>query len=171
MAQSAYDFSLFEKYDYGTAAPELVPDYQPNEPIPFPSVEEKKAKKTKKNSYAVINVNNETNTSLFRSLLVIAVTVIVSGLAIYAIHLNSALDEKAKEIIAVEEEIDIAKNVQIKLNSDLSGLVSLDKLKDYAENTLGMVKLESYKITYFESENDNEVVVSGGKSYDLVAVG
>lgn len=168
MAQSAYDFSLFEKYDYGTAAPELTPDYQPKEPIPFPSAEEKK---TKNNSDVVINVNNATKTSLLRSLLVIAVTVIVSGLAIYAIHLNSALDEKAKEIIAVEEEIDIAKNVQIKLNSDLSGLVSLDKLKDYAENTLGMVKLESYKITYFESENNNEVVISGGKSYDLVAVG
>ena len=44
-------------------------------------------------------------------------------------------------------------------------MVSIDKVEDYAERQLGMVKLENYKITYFESDEGNHVVVSGGKSY------
>lgn len=164
MAQAAYDFSLFEKYDYGTAAPELTPVYKPEEPVELPVRKNRENTKTSSKSSKILK--SSTVASLLRSLSIVSVVVFVLGFMFYAMHLNSSLDKKAKMINSIETEIEIAKNEQIRLNSELNGVVSFDKLKDYAENTLGMVKLESYKITYFETETENKVVLSGGKSYE-----
>ena len=166
MSQAAYDFSLFEKYNFGTAAPELTPDYQSEETVEIPV--KKNGKKTKSNNRSKNTklLNGSTIASLMHSAVIVSAVVFVLGFVFYAMHLNTSLDEKANMINKVESEIEIAKNEQIKLNSELNGVVSFDKIKDYAENTLGMVKLESYKITYFDAETENKVILSGGKSYE-----
>lgn len=161
MAQQAYDFSLFENY-YGTAAPELIPEYQPDEPVHQP-----KKENNKKHSHGVSNAElKATYVSFFKSIRVIACVAFVFAVVCVAMYLNVTLDETAKNIASVENNIQIAQSENVRLESALDGLVSIDKVKDYAENNLGMVKLENYKITYFESQEDNHVVVSGGKSYD-----
>lgn len=160
MAQPAYDFSMFEDY-YGTAAPELVPDYQPDEPVSPPARRKKKTK-----THGISNADRKaTRVSSFKSMKAIACTIFVFAVVCVAMYLNVTLDETAKMINSVENSISIAQSENVRLESALEGMVSIDKVKDYAENNLGMVKLENYKITYFESEEDNHVVVSGGKSY------
>lgn len=163
MAQNsaAYDFSLFEPYDYGTAAPQLEPDYEPDEPKRAP----KKNNNKKKQYGASSAARKATRASSISSLKVIACVFFVFSFVCLAIYLNVTLDETATEIASVEKSIDIAKSENVRLLSALEGMVSIDKIEDYAENNLGMVKLENYKITYFESDEGNHVVVSGGKSY------
>jgi hypothetical protein len=80
-------------------------------------------------------------------------------------YLNCTLDATANSITKIENEINMARSENIRLSSALEGMVSIDKVEDYAENQLGMVKLENYKITYFNSDEGNHVVVSGGKHY------
>lgn len=163
MAQSAYDFSLFEKYDYGTAAPELIPEYRPEEPVKFPAPEKRSSVKSKKQSF--IYVKKSTKASILKSVVAIAGAVIILSFMFGVMSINATMDEIAIEISALEDEIDIARNEQIKLNSQISNKVSYNKIKDYAENTLGMIPIESSKITYIETETENYVALSGGKSY------
>ena len=170
MAQSSYafDFSLFEPYDYGTAAPQLEPEYEPEEmPVSRPA-----KKKKKQSAKSVSNAARKaTYASFFASLKVIGAVLFVFSLICVPMYLNARLDETAKAIAAVESEMQIVESEHIRLTSCLEGMVSIDKIKDYAENNLGMVKLENYKITYFDSRNTNQVVISGGKSYEDSDIG
>lgn len=170
MAQSAYafDFSLFEPYDDGTAAPQLEPVYEPEE-IP---VRQPVKKKKKKSAKAVSNADRRaTYASFFSSIKVIAAVFCIFSVVCVAMYLNAKLDETANAIADVEAEMKIVESEHIRLTSCLEGMVSIDKIEDYAENNLGMVKLENYKITYFDSGNTNQVVISGGKSYEDSGVG
>lgn len=170
MAQSAYafDFSLFEPTDYGTAAPQLEPAYEPEElPVSRPV-----KKKKKQSSKAVSNADRKaTYASFFASLKVIGAVFFVFSMICVAMYLNARLDETANAITAVESEMKIVESEHIRLASSLEGMVSIDKVEDFAENNLGMVKLENYKITYFDSDNTNQVVISGGKSYEDSGIG
>ncbi|MEG1613921.1 MAG: hypothetical protein RR343_00355 [Oscillospiraceae bacterium] len=42
--------------------------------------------------------------------------------------------------------------------------MSLNKVDDYAQNVLGMVKQEGYQIEYVDLEGSDQVLVSGGKT-------
>lgn len=156
--QQAYDFSIFEPYEYGTAAPSLEPDYTPDEQI---------RKKKKRNSRSASRTEKKaTFISFVNAFKVCLCFSFIFSVICAVINLNVKLDETAADITSTESKIEIAVSENIKLSSALDGMVSIDKIEDYAENTLGMVKLENYKITYFTSQEDNHVVVSGGKSYN-----
>lgn len=166
---AAYDFSLFEPYDYGTAAPKYEPEYSPGEIKKLP---DKQKQANKKKSQSVSNsARKATYRSFFSAAKVISCVFCVFSAICLAIYLNVTLDETAAQISSVESNIEIAKSENIRLESALEGMVSIDKIEDYAENNLGMIKLENYKITYFESDEDNHVVVSGGKSYSESQIG
>ncbi len=78
--------------------------------------------------------------------------------------LQTKYDTLSNEITAIENQIDIVEGENVRLNAELSSLVSSDKIENYAENVLGMVKAESYQISYIDLSHGDEVVVSGGKS-------
>lgn len=164
MAQSsaAYDISLFD-WDYGTSAPELEPQFVPEKPVRRP---EKKKNSQKKTSQSVSkSAKKATLESLLKSVKILACVFCIFSVICFAMYLNVKLDETASQINSIESDIEIAKSENVRLNSTLEGMVSIDKVEDYAENNLGMVKLENYKITYFESDEGNHVVISGGKKY------
>ena len=162
MAQNQYaysnNFSLFGSYDYGTSAPKLDPVYEPEK--------KQKTEKKKKQSQTVSKkAVKATQASFVMSVKILAVIAVIFSFFSVAMFLNGTLDKTATEISKTESEIKIARSENIRLESALEGMVAIDKVEDYAENNLGMVKLENYKITYFESDEGNHVVVSGGKSY------
>lgn len=165
MAQSsaAYNISLFDWYDDGTAAPKLDPKYDPQEPSRLPKKKQTTRKKSSQSTSR--SAKKATQASFISSMKVLACVFCVFSIICAAMYLNVRLDETASKINSVESEIEIAKSENIRLNSALEGMVSIDKIEDYAENTLGMVRLENYKITYFEADAGNHVVLSGGKSY------
>lgn len=158
-SQNAYKFSLFDSYDYGTSAPKLDPVYEPE-------VKTQKKKKKVQSNKVTAAQKKATYASFLSSAKVISIVFVVFSLISIAMFLNVKMDETATRINAVQNEITIAKSENIRLESALEGMVSIDKVEDYAEQQLGMVKLEDYRITYFNSGEDNHVVVSGGKSYN-----
>ena len=157
--QEAYKFSLFDSYDYGTSAPKLEPVYEPE-------VKQKKKAPAKKQAKSVSKAQiKATKASVVSSIKIVAVLVCIFSVFSMAMYLNGTLDETSNKITRLESDIKIAQSENIRLSSALEGMVSIDKVEDYAEHHLGMVKLENYKITYFESGEGNHVVVSGGKTY------
>lgn len=160
--QTAYKFSLFDSYDYGTSAPQLEPVYEPEVRPQRKSAPVKKKKQSKSVSKAAVMA---TRASLVSSIRIVAVLAGIFAVFSMAMYLNGMLDETATEITRLESDIKIAQSENVRLSSALEGMVSIDKVEDYAENNLGMVKLENYKITYFDSDKGNHVVISGGKTY------
>ena len=83
------------------------------------------------------------------------------GLSIFS---RIQLDEIKREISAQQSKINIIESENTKLEMKLNSMVSLDKVDDYAQNTLGMVKQEGYQVDYVNLSGSDEVLVSGGKT-------
>lgn len=165
--QYAYNFSLFDSLDYGTSAPQIIPGIEPIKEPSRKKASNKTVKTVKKTSVkASASQKAASKRSALQSVVIIAVVALVVTLFAGMISLDSALDEKVTKINMVQSQINEAKSEQIRLESELDALVSVDKLDYYAVNVLGMVKLEDYKITYVNNNEENHVVISGGKSYE-----
>lgn len=80
------------------------------------------------------------------------------------LFVRSQSDKVASQIADVKNKIDIAEGETVRLNAELSSKISTEKIENYAENVLGMVKAESYQITYIDLSEGDEIVVSGDKS-------
>ena len=78
--------------------------------------------------------------------------------------MESKINALDKQIASVESKIDIQEGEAVRLNAELSSKMSSDKIENYAENVLGMVKAESYQISYIDLSEGDEIVVSGDKT-------
>lgn len=67
-----------------------------------------------------------------------------------------------REIAYMEEQIEIQKSETTRLEMELARQFSPTEIEKYAEEH-GMVKAESYQITYIDLSEGDKVVVSGGK--------
>lgn len=99
----------------------------------------------------------------------VAKIIMAYGLACFCLvtcllFVRSQSDKVASQIADVKNEIDIAEGETVRLNAELSSKISTEKIENYAENVLGMVKAESYQITYIDLSDGDEIVVSGDKS-------
>lgn len=92
--------------------------------------------------------------------------VVCAILIVTYLVLNTKYDTLLNEISVVESEIQIQKGENVRLNAELSSMLSTDKVENYAENVLGMVKAENYQVSYIDLSEGDCVVVSGGKSAD-----
>ncbi len=61
-------------------------------------------------------------------------------------------NEYTREIAALKTELSREINQNICTNAELDALVSFEQIEDYAENKLGMVKLQSKQIRYIDVE-------------------
>ena len=64
----------------------------------------------------------------------------------------------------MESQIEIEKGETVRLNAELSSKISTDKIEDYAENVLGMVKAENYQINYIDLSEGDQILISGDKT-------
>ena len=87
-------------------------------------------------------------------------------MAVVLLVMQTKCDVLMSEIATVQGQIEIAESENVRLNAELSSLMSSDKIENYAENVLGMVKAESYQISYIDLSQGDEVVVSGDKTLD-----
>ena len=78
--------------------------------------------------------------------------------------LQTRYDTISNEITSIQSEIDIVEGENVRLNAELSSKISSDRIENYAENVLGMVKAENYQISYIDLSHGDEIVVSGDKS-------
>ena len=90
--------------------------------------------------------------------------VVCFGMVVVLLMMQTKCDTLMTEIAAVQSDIKIAEGENVRLNAELSTLMSSDKIENYAENVLGMVKAESYQISYIDLSEGDEIVVSGDKT-------
>ncbi len=179
----AYDFSLFEQHDYGTSAPKYNP--QPRQPQrkrapdrvnPQPRRKQPAAAPSQQSFFveliSIMKQNKpsksavaQTRISAVKALKTIALALVLFSMISSLIYCRVTIDNIGREITTVDSRISEAKSEQVRLQTQLDSMISLDKVEDYAVNVLGMVKLENYKITYFNVCDGDRVVFSGNKEY------
>ncbi len=164
-SSAAYDLSLFE--------PQVIEQpkrvQQPNTKKPV-----KKAQpKTQTKISTAVELNGMSQTverkatsvkvnKLAKQLMVFFVAGCLCFLGLLV--MDSKINALDKQISSVESKIDIQEGEAVRLNAELSSKISSDKIENYAENVLGMVKAESYQISYIDLSEGDEIVVSGDKT-------
>ncbi len=183
------EFSLFGNVDDESAAPLYAPHYSDPETNPYyrpgadpdprrrnpkkssgeiieyPSRKQRKVRQKEKPDFSFAEWARSVFASSLKPLAILGAAIVIFAVVAFVVNINSQLNEKSSQISDLQSEIDIAKSENVRLTANLQSLVSIDKVEDFAENELGMIKLESYKITYFDDEQDDRVVISGGKEY------
>lgn len=88
---------------------------------------------------------------------------VLFALTVVNLFMIAECDKLDSQIATMENEVAIAEGETVRLNAELSSMVDTEKVIEYAENKLGMVKAESYQITYIDLSQGDEFVVSGDK--------
>lgn len=148
----AYDFSLFESD--GNAARVSPAPVLPEQP--------ERSQPSKKNTAPLPHKQTEIRpavkaaTAFFLSVLVLA----GCGLLL---NRRAKIDMIAADIREIQEEIELEKSDNDRYSSELMALFSKSAVESYAENVLGMVKLDTYNTIQITIPKTDGVVVSGGK--------
>lgn len=88
------------------------------------------------------------------------------SMVVVLLVMQTKCDTLLNEIKTVQNDIKIATGENVRLKAELSSLVASDKIENYAENVLGMVKAESYQISYIDLSEGDEIVLSGDKTLE-----
>ena len=125
---------------------------------------------------AVNKTTAKTNTQQNRSSSQVAINpailkVVVMGVAfclcvVALLIMESKCNALDKQISSVQSELSIAQGESVRLNAELNSMISTEKIEKYAENVLGMVKAESYQISYIDLSEGDKIVVSGDRTLD-----
>lgn len=162
MAQNArYNIELFEPAAprTGSAAPKI----RPNNARPNLKVLEKPrmtASQIKAQNAAVYK----------RTFKIIAVAGICLFFLAIVIYSTLQLDEINRDIASIDKKMGIAKSETVRLNMELNSIISMDKVEDYAANTLGMSKVQDYQVVYIDLSTSDRVLMASGKETDKANV-
>jgi cell division protein FtsL len=64
------------------------------------------------------------------------------------------------ELSRVQNELNLAENQHVALEMKYNSLMSIDKIEECAETQLGMVKRDSYQISYFDISDESGAVLT-----------
>ena len=93
----------------------------------------------------------------------IACAVVLFTFTVVNLFMVAECDRLDAQIAAMENEVSIAEGETVRLNAELNSMIDTKKVIEYAETKLGMVKAESYQITYINLSKGDEFVVAGDK--------
>ncbi len=163
----AYDFSLFEPQVIEEPKKQNKTNGQPKRnaaPVRKPA-----SKKTN-----VSKVINDIQYEAERDAKSVAIPAVVKKIMCFCVLCVSLMvvllvmqtknDNLTTEIASVQSDIKIAQGENVRLNAELNSMIASDRIEEYAENELGMVKAESYQINYIDLSEGDEIVVSGEKT-------
>lgn len=140
----AYDLSLFE------TKPAKVVDLKPN----------KKLQKAKQQKMVMQSILNTAAT-----LCVAAVVVSVLGLMITSrvrmTELDTVINTKEEDLVVLQSE-------KIRLMDELASKTSTEEVEEYAENVLGMQKVESSQIIYISAESGDKVEMADAGNASII---
>ncbi len=94
--------------------------------------------------------------SVFSIILVSALAAAMLGTVIYSLDRRNTMYNK---VSALNEELDLAQAENVRLQSELDSKLSAKNVEDYAENVLGMRKIDSSQIKYIEIQTDDVVKI------------
>lgn len=158
----SYKFEYFEPktVSISTAAPKIKPEQQRKPQLKL--VEQPKPTR------AQIRNEARQNARKMQKILAIACAIVVfMAMVLYS---RIQLDEINREISSVESAMKIAQSDRVRLNNALNSVVSIDKVEDYAYNTLGMVKVQNYQVVYVDLSGEDAVVMANGETTDTPVI-
>lgn len=119
-----------------------------------PAKSKKKQKHSKKKPD--INMSNtETKSgSVFSIILVSVLAVVMLGTVIYSFDRRNTMYNK---VAMLNSDLKLAEAENVRLQSELDSKMSAKNVEDYAENVLGMQKIDSSQIQYIEIQTDDVV--------------
>lgn len=155
MAQNTrYNIELFEP-----AAPRTsnaAPKMRPNNARP----ELKVLEKPRMTASQLRAQTAASNRRIMKILFVAGICLFFLGIVIYS---TLQLDEINRDIASIDKSMEIARSEKVRLNMELNSIVSMDKVEDYAANTLGMAKVQDYQVVYVDLSSSDRVLMAGGK--------
>ena len=115
------------------------------------------ARKAKKEN---VLINAQTKFSLGRKIVNIISIAALLTLIIAVVATNAAITTTSTQIADIEDEIVLLQSEKSYLEFTLESRMTLDQIESYAENQLGMVKMDASQKKYVELENENKIVVN-----------
>lgn len=97
---------------------------------------------------------------------IIGVAVICLSFLGAVIYSTLQLDEINRDIASVDKAMNIAKSEKVRLDMELNSIISLDKVENYAANTLGMSKVQDHQVVYIDLSSSDRVLMASGKETD-----
>lgn len=88
------------------------------------------------------------------------VALLILGSLIYS---RVMLTNYQSELADRRSELKIAQSENVRLQMQFNSLMSMDKIEDYAQAKLGMVKRESYQVRYFDMSEDADSATTNQK--------
>ena len=105
----------------------------------------------------------ETRRANLRALKALGVATILLCFIGVIIYSRVKLDEVSRNINDTQKKLAVLESDNTALEMKLNSMVSLDKVEEYAQNELGMVKQEGYQVEYVDLSGNDKVLVSGGE--------
>lgn len=151
-----YDFERFEPraaVTAGSAAPKIkkAPEKKPQLQLV------KKPKLTKK------QIKEQTTESFRKTAKITVIALFLFAFFAVAIYSRVELDEINREINNIDAKMSVAESDTTRLQNELNAVISMDKVENFAYNTLGMVKVQDYQVVYVDLSNEDSVVLADGK--------
>ena len=115
------------------------------------------ARKEKKDN---VVINAQTKFSLGKRIANIVSVAVLITLIVAVIATNAAITTTSTEIAGLENEIVRLESEKSYLEFTLESRMTLDQIESYAENQLGMVKMDSAQKKYVQLESENKIVVN-----------
>lgn len=162
MAQNTrYNIELFEPAaPRGTSA---APKIKQNNQKPDLKVLEKPRK-----TQAQIKAQNAaSNKKVFKIIVVASICLCFLAAVIYS---TLQLDEINRDIASIDKQMRVAKSETVRLNMEINSIISMDKVEDYAANTLGMSKVQNYQVVYVDLSSSDRVLMASGKETEQTNV-
>lgn len=94
--------------------------------------------------------------SVFTVILVSALAAVLLGTVIYSLNRRNTMYSR---VSSLTNEMNLAEAENVRLQSELEGKLSAKNIEDYAENVLGMKKIDSSQIKYIEIQTDDVVSI------------
>lgn len=122
--------------------------------------QEQERKIARKETKESVIINAQTRFSLGRQIAGIICGAVMLTLIVAVIATNAAITTTSTQIADVQDEIVLLESEKSYLEFTLESRMTLDQIESYAENQLGMVKMDSSQKKYVELESENKIVVN-----------
>lgn len=138
-------------------------DYQEKKNSPDPVKEKTDAEiarnkiKLKKNTAVLENeerANEFRNGSVFTIIFVSIIAAVLLGSVIYTLNRRNTI---YNTVTSLNKQLNLVESENVRLQSELESKMSSKNVEDYAENVLGMTKMDSSQIKYIKTQTDDIV--------------
>lgn len=120
---------------------------------------------TKQTAEIKVAPKSEPKAHPVRVFALIAAIVVVASAMIYS---QVVLTELGDKVNAVTNDINIVKSENVRKATELDSKMSLKSVEEYAENNLGLVKLDQSRIEYVSLSEDNKIEITKEKDDSFV---